>query len=60
MCVQYHPEASPGPKDSIPLFNDFLALARERTVPKSPEELLKQIDDLVSPDESKEVAGRLD
>jgi carbamoyl-phosphate synthase small subunit len=26
LCVQYHPEASPGPHDSTPLFNEFRAL----------------------------------
>ena len=25
-CVQYHPEASPGPHDSAPLFDEFRAL----------------------------------
>ena len=25
-CVQYHPEASPGPHDSAPLFAQFRAL----------------------------------
>ena len=25
-CVQYHPEASPGPHDSTPLFDEFRAL----------------------------------
>ena len=28
-CVQYHPEASPGPHDSHYLFDDFVALMRE-------------------------------
>ena len=23
-CVQYHPEAGPGPNDSLALFDDFL------------------------------------
>jgi len=27
-CVQYHPEASPGPHDSTPLFNEFRDLIR--------------------------------
>ena len=60
MCVQYHPEASPGPLDSIPLFDEYLKLARTDGSGKSPEELLKQIDELVSPDDKDEVAGRLD
>ena len=25
-CVQYHPEASPGPHDSTPLFDEFRVL----------------------------------
>jgi carbamoyl-phosphate synthase small subunit len=29
-CVQYHPEASPGPHDSHYLFHDFAALMKER------------------------------
>jgi len=29
-CVQYHPEASPGPHDSTPLFADFRALLEKR------------------------------
>ncbi|MGO9203055.1 MAG: glutamine-hydrolyzing carbamoyl-phosphate synthase small subunit [Limisphaerales bacterium] len=29
-CVQYHPEASPGPHDSTPLFGRFRALIRDR------------------------------
>jgi carbamoyl-phosphate synthase small subunit len=28
-CVQYHPEAAPGPHDSHYLFNDFAALIQE-------------------------------
>lgn len=28
-CVQYHPEAAPGPHDSQYLFNDFVTLMRE-------------------------------
>jgi len=28
-CVQYHPEASPGPHDSHYLFNDFIKLMNE-------------------------------
>ena len=24
-CVQYHPEAGPGPNDSLALFDDYLA-----------------------------------
>jgi carbamoyl-phosphate synthase small subunit len=28
-CVQYHPEASPGPHDSHYLFNDFMTLIKE-------------------------------
>ena len=28
MAVQYHPEASPGPHDSAPLFGEFLAFAQ--------------------------------
>jgi carbamoyl-phosphate synthase small subunit len=29
-CVQYHPEASPGPHDSAPLFAEFRELIRGR------------------------------
>ena len=29
-CVQYHPEASPGPHDSTPLFDEFRALIEKR------------------------------
>jgi carbamoyl-phosphate synthase small subunit len=29
-CVQYHPEASPGPHDSTPLFSQFRALIERR------------------------------
>ena len=29
-CVQYHPEASPGPHDSTPLFDEFRALVQKR------------------------------
>jgi len=29
-CVQYHPEASPGPHDSTPLFADFRALIKKQ------------------------------
>ena len=28
-CVQYHPEASPGPHDSTPLFDEFRALIKK-------------------------------
>jgi carbamoyl-phosphate synthase small subunit len=28
-CVQYHPEAAPGPHDSLYLFDDFIALMEE-------------------------------
>ncbi len=28
-CVQYHPEAAPGPHDSLYLFDDFIALMKE-------------------------------
>jgi carbamoyl-phosphate synthase small subunit len=30
-CVQYHPEASPGPHDADYLFDDFLTMIEERT-----------------------------
>ena len=30
-CVQYHPEAGPGPHDSVGLFDDFIAELRGRT-----------------------------
>ena len=30
-CVQYHPEASPGPHDSDYLFRDFVALMKNGT-----------------------------
>ena len=30
-CVQYHPEAAPGPHDSLYLFDDFLKMMREYT-----------------------------
>jgi carbamoyl-phosphate synthase small subunit len=29
-CVQYHPEASPGPHDSTPLFSEFRAMIERR------------------------------
>jgi carbamoyl-phosphate synthase small subunit len=29
-CVQYHPEASPGPHDADYLFNDFIDLIEEK------------------------------
>ena len=29
-CVQYHPEAAPGPHDSTPLFGEFRALIEKR------------------------------
>ena len=29
-CVQYHPEASPGPHDSTPLFAEFRAVIERR------------------------------
>ena len=29
-CVQYHPEAAPGPHDSHYLFNDFAEMMAER------------------------------
>jgi len=29
-CVQYHPEASPGPHDSTPLFGEFRSLVERR------------------------------
>jgi carbamoyl-phosphate synthase small subunit len=29
-CVQYHPEASPGPHDSTPLFDEFRSLVQQR------------------------------
>ncbi len=28
-CFQYHPEAGPGPNDSLDLFDDFIAEIRE-------------------------------
>jgi carbamoyl-phosphate synthase small subunit len=28
-CVQYHPEASPGPHDSHYLFDDFMKLIKD-------------------------------
>jgi carbamoyl-phosphate synthase small subunit len=31
-CVQYHPEASPGPHDSDYLFRDFIELMKKATV----------------------------
>ncbi len=27
-CVQFHPEAAPGPRDSLPIFHSFLEMAR--------------------------------
>jgi carbamoyl-phosphate synthase small subunit len=30
-CVQYHPEASPGPHDADYLFNDFIRLIEEKS-----------------------------
>ena len=35
-CVQYHPEAAPGPHDAYPHFDEFLALVRAGAVAKSP------------------------
>jgi carbamoyl-phosphate synthase small subunit len=35
-AVQYHPEASPGPHDAYPHFDEFLALVRAGAAPKSP------------------------
>lgn len=32
-CVQYHPESSPGPSDSLYLFNDFLEMIKESKLP---------------------------
>jgi carbamoyl-phosphate synthase small subunit len=32
-CVQYHPEAAPGPHDSYYLFDDFIKLMRENKEP---------------------------
>jgi carbamoyl-phosphate synthase small subunit len=32
-CVQYHPEASPGPHDSYYLFGDFVKMMREHHAP---------------------------
>jgi carbamoyl-phosphate synthase small subunit len=32
-CVQYHPEASPGPHDAGPLFDEFVRSMRERRSP---------------------------
>ncbi len=29
MTIQYHPEASPGPHDSDPCFEDFVAMMKE-------------------------------
>ena len=29
-CVQYHPEAAPGPHDSTPLFAEFRALIEKK------------------------------
>ena len=29
-CVQYHPEAAPGPHDSTPLFSEFRELVKQR------------------------------
>jgi carbamoyl-phosphate synthase small subunit len=29
-CVQYHPEAAPGPHDSLYLFDDFIRLMQEQ------------------------------
>jgi carbamoyl-phosphate synthase small subunit len=29
-CVQYHPEASPGPHDSTPLFDEFRSMILQR------------------------------
>jgi carbamoyl-phosphate synthase small subunit len=33
-CVQYHPEAAPGPNDADPLFEDFYALVEKRKAGK--------------------------
>ena len=36
-CVQYHPEAAPGPHDSHYLFDDFVKLMSERAVARCPD-----------------------
>jgi carbamoyl-phosphate synthase small subunit len=33
-CVQYHPEAAPGPNDADPLFEDFYAMVEKRKAGK--------------------------
>jgi carbamoyl-phosphate synthase small subunit len=33
-CVQYHPEAAPGPSDADPLFDDFYRLVEQRAAGK--------------------------
>ena len=33
-CVQYHPEASPGPSDADPLFVDFYRMVESRKAGK--------------------------
>ena len=35
-CVQYHPEAGPGPNDSLGLFDEFIALFEGRRSPLMP------------------------
>jgi carbamoyl-phosphate synthase small subunit len=38
-CVQYHPEASPGPHDADLLFARFAGMVKERNVKNSTEDL---------------------
>ena len=33
-CVQYHPEAGPGPHDSVHLFDEFIARSRRARMPR--------------------------
>ena len=60
MSVQYHPEASPGPLDSIPLFDTFVSLCVKEHPKRSTEELLKRIDEMVSMQDDTPGHGRLD
>jgi carbamoyl-phosphate synthase small subunit len=60
MSVQYHPEASPGPLDSIPLFDTFVSMSVKEHPKRSTEELLKRIDEMVSLQDDTPRDGRLD
>lgn len=58
--VQYHPEASPGPLDSLPIFDTFRSKFETKGPRRSEKEILDLIDDLISPTDSEARDGRLD